>query len=278
MNKQEIVTVLEELNKITGFRISLHDKSYHEIAAFPEKMNAFCAKVNADQKEHALCLECDRAACLAAEKNRETYIYRCRYGLTEAVSPLYNFGTLSGFLMMGQVAVNENDKLKAEQTLQKLLDPSEEKNAYITDIPTVNSDMVSSYVKIMTICAQYLTLSNAIPSEKPTTAEMAKRFIHESFASKIGIKELCDEIGCSKSTLITSFKKSYGVTVNKYLNDVRLAEAVRMLRAGEKNIGEIAIATGFSDQSYFSKVFSARYGIPPSEYTSEIIPDAEDNE
>ena len=40
-----------------------------------------------------------------------------------------------------------------------------------------------------------------------------------------------------------------------------------MLKIGDRNIGEIAIETGFSDQSYFSKVFSAKYGIPPSEYT-----------
>jgi hypothetical protein len=36
MNKTEIVTVLYELHKITGFRISLHGADYTEIAAFPE--------------------------------------------------------------------------------------------------------------------------------------------------------------------------------------------------------------------------------------------------
>ena len=56
--------------------------------------------------------------------------------------------------------------------------------------------------------------------------------------------------------------------MNNYITAVRLTEAVNMLNMGEYNIGEIATATGFSDQSYFSKVFSARYGVPPSEYTS----------
>ena len=118
----------------------------------------------------------------------------------------------------------------------------------------------------MTICAQYLTLSNAIPSTKQTVAEMAKKFIFDNYKSKITIADICDEIGCSKSTLITSFKKEYGTTVNNYITDVRLGEAVNMLKIGDRNIGEIATETGFSDQSYFSKVFSAKYGIPPSEY------------
>jgi AraC-like DNA-binding protein len=134
------------------------------------------------------------------------------------------------------------------------------------DTPMVNADMVRSYVKIMTICAQYLTLSNAIPSTKHTVAEMAKKFIYDNYKSKITIADICDEIGCSKSTLITSFKREYGTTVNNYITDVRLGEAINMLKMGDRNIGEIATETGFSDQSYFSKVFSAKYGIPPSEY------------
>ena len=66
--------------------------------------------------------------------------------------------------------------------------------------------------------------------------------------------------------VIRADAKEYGTTVNSYITDVRLSEAVNMLRAGDRHIGEIATETGFSDQSYFSKVFSAKYGIPPSEY------------
>ncbi|MBQ2793241.1 MAG: helix-turn-helix transcriptional regulator [Clostridia bacterium] len=129
--------------------------------------------------------------------------------------------------------------------------------------------MIRSYVKIMTICAQYLTLSNAIPSSKPTVTEMAKKFIYDNYRTKFGIKEICQSVGCSKSTLITAFKRDLGMTVNDYITEVRLGEAVRMLLAGERTIGEIALCTGFSDQSYFSKVFSARFGMTPSEYRSK---------
>ena len=145
----------------------------------------------------------------------------------------------------------------------------EEYVALASDTPLVDADMVRSYVKIMTICAQYLTLSNAIPSTKQTVAEMAKKFIFDNYKSKITIADICDEIGCSKSTLITSFKKEYGTTVNSYITNVRLREAVNMLGMGDRNIGEIATETGFSDQSYFSKVFSAKYGVPPSEYRDD---------
>lgn len=264
MTKDEIISVLAELHKITGFRVSLHGADYSEIAAYPKEKREFCKRLQSFPDEYEKCIACDKAACKRALNDQSTHIYTCRYGLTEAVSPLYNFGTLTGFLMMGQVFEIDGSGDCKDISLPLSLSP--EIQALTDDIPRVNADMVRSYVKIMTICAQYLTLSNAIPSSKQTVAEMAKKFIFDNYKKKITIKDICSEIGCSKSTLITSFKKQYGVTVNSYINEVRLTEAASMLAMGEKHIGEIAIQTGFTDQSYFSKVFSAKYGVPPSEY------------
>ena len=224
--------------------------------------------VHKNPKEYEMCVACDKAACKKALTDKSTHIYTCRYGFTEAVSPLYNFGTLTGFLMMGQIYETDADGCYVHKEVKSVETLGDDMIALANETPLVNTEMVNSYVKIMTICAQYLTLSNAIPSAKPTVAEMAKKFIFDNYKYKITISDICEDIGCSKSTLITCFKKEYGTTVNNYITSVRLNEAVNMLKIGERNIGEIATETGFSDQSYFSKVFSAKYGIPPSEYTN----------
>lgn len=268
MNKQEIITVLCELHRITGFRVSLHGANYGEIAAYPERSLPFCAAVNESDAEHDRCVECDRVACRIALEKRQTHIYRCRYGLTEAVSPLYNFGTLTGFLMMGQIAVSDEDAAVARRRLEELTGSATEAERLVGTIPRVAPDMIKSYVRIMTICAQYLTLSNAMPSARPGVAEQAKRYIKENLSRKFGIGDICDHIKCSKSTLLNAFRSEYGTTVNAYVTEERLRRAVHLLSEGEKSISEIAADVGFSDQSYFSKVFSARYGMPPSEYRS----------
>lgn len=266
MTKEEIISVLAELHKITGFRVSLHGADYSEIAAYPTEKREFCREVHKIPEEYAKCVACDKAACKKALSSKSTYIYTCRYGFTEAVSPLYNFGTLTGFLMMGQVYESDADGKPIHTEVNNVNGLGQRMAALAMGAPLVDTDMMRSYVKIMTICAQYLTLSNAIPSTKHTVAEMAKKYIFENYKSKITIADICNEIGCSKSTLITGFKREFGSTVNSYVTEIRLNEAVNMLKTGEKSIGEIATETGFSDQSYFSKVFSARYGIPPSEY------------
>ncbi len=266
MTKEEISSVLAELHNITGFRVSLHGADYSEIAAYPKEKCSLCRLVHGVPSEYEKCVASDKAACRSAIDKRDTHIYKCRFGMTEAVSPLYNFGTLTGFLMMGQVYENRENMAYWRETFSKLGIGDALLDEALAKVRRVDSGMVESLVKIMTICAQYLTLSHAIPKSKPSVAQLAKEYISSHFHRKVTIQLICNEIGCSKSALITAFKREYGTTVNQYLNEVRLFEAVHLIENGECTIGEVAEACGFSDQSYFSKVFSARYGVPPSEY------------
>lgn len=269
MNKKEIVDVLSALHKITGFRVSLHGANYEEIAAFPEEKCAFCRLVQSDPRELDKCRECDSHACRTALETKDTYIYKCRYGLTEAISPLYNFGHLTGFLMMGQTVTSGKEMANTE-FLFRHGGGSKDVTAAIASIPITNSDLVDSYVRIMTVCARYLTLSNSMITGRPSLADNAKAFIHDNYSEKIGIKELCQYLCCSKSTLVKTFKEECGTTVGSYISDVRLSEAERLLKDSDASINEIAHECGFCDQSYFSKVFVSKHGIPPTDYRSSF--------
>lgn len=269
MKKQEIISVLYELHKITGFRMSLHDVDYAEIAAYPPERLPLCERIHKIKSEYDRCLECDKIAFETVLRTKETMIYKCRYGLTEAVSPLYNFGILTGFLMMGQISDGTTDKSKTKDELIRVGISEGEAELILSDMTTVSPDMINSFVKIMTICAQYLTLSNAIPAGNPSIAENAKKFIHENINKKLTIKNICDHVGCSKTTLISAFKREFGQTVNATISKLRLEEAKRLLDLDKSSINDISQAAGFYDQSYFSKVFSKEYGITPSEYRKE---------
>ncbi len=267
MNHNEITLVLSELHKISGFRISLHGVNFEEIAAYPEAKLRFCSYIQStSESELDKCVECDKKSCKRALEKGETVIYKCPQGLVEAISPLYNFGALTGFLMMGQVRAEGDDPDIQLRTLIRLGKQDFDARSICAEIPTVREDMLNSYVHIMTVCAQYLTLSNAVTAAKPTVAQLTLRFISENYTRRINIKEVCKELGYSKSTVLGSFKREFGTTVNTYLNNMRLNHAKKMLEDMNRTINEIALSSGFSDQSYFSKMFSAKYGLTPSDY------------
>ena len=269
MKKEEIISVLSELHKISGLRVSLHGTDFNEIAAYPEEKLPFCANVQKSESEYKRCRECDAEACRRVLSTGEAYAYKCRHGLSEVICPLYNFGTLTGYIMMGQAA-DEHVNRKALKSALMATGATEEQARVVTDgISEVSSDMLRSYMKIMTICAEYMTLTNALPSKAPRTPELAKIYLHENFREKITIKDVCRALGCSKSALLTSFKLEYGTTVNSYLADIRINEAKKLLTTTSNSISDVADRCGFYDQSYFSKVFSQKMGITPSEYRKE---------
>jgi transcriptional regulator GlxA family with amidase domain len=45
--------------------------------------------------------------------------------------------------------------------------------------------------------------------------------------------------------------------------NLRVLEAQEMLRDGERSQADIALATGFAEQSHFSRVFKEVVGVPP---------------
>jgi AraC-like DNA-binding protein len=54
--------------------------------------------------------------------------------------------------------------------------------------------------------------------------------------------------------------------VGKYINDLLMFEAGRLLAADGRTIGEISAALGFCDQFYFSRRFAGHFLMTPREY------------
>ena len=267
MNKEKIISTLKELYTISGFRVSLHNTNFEEIAAYPEEKLSFCKAMQSDGKgEYALCRECDKRACERVIESGEPIIYKCHHNLVEAISPLYNFGALTGFLMMGQIMVEGDSNESMISALIKIGKSRTEASELCRDIPSVKKNMIESYVKIMTICASYLTFSNAVSGSATTVGQLAMRYISDNYTDRITVKDICDAIGYSKSTVLSSFKKEFATTINSYLTTMRLERAKKMLENENITINEVALECGFSDQSYFSKVFSAKYRITPTDY------------
>lgn len=91
-------------------------------------------------------------------------------------------------------------------------------------------------------------------------------YLQTCYNQKITIERLAEEFHTNRTTLLNDFKKHTGQSINHYLIELRLNMASTMLRDTELSIEEICDRTGFSDISYFSKVFKKGLNLTPSEY------------
>ncbi|MGI5957840.1 MAG: AraC family transcriptional regulator [Massiliimalia sp.] len=72
--------------------------------------------------------------------------------------------------------------------------------------------------------------------------------------------------------LCRCFKKAFGVTPVKYLNQLRLSSAKERLRHRKRSglsVSEIAYLSGFYDSQYFSRLYHREMGIAPTEEPEE---------
>lgn len=91
-------------------------------------------------------------------------------------------------------------------------------------------------------------------------------YLHQHFSEKVLLKDVSKAIGASSSSLMHKLKSETGRTFSGHLNAVRIKEAKRLLAFTLLSLSEISIRCGFTDQSYFSKVFKKTINIEPREF------------
>ena len=213
---------------------------------------------------------------------REIYTRRCRaisisflpefvYG---AGSPPYTFALLVPFYShsKGVLIVRETDRAAGpmHRAIIQLLD------AYFGEV----RDQPGCYVSLLELL--YLLsrhFSNAVTdysehlNQQYRVRRLAKllQYIQANHAEQIPVKKGAEMAAMSVSRFMRFFKVSTGMTFVSYLTHVRVNVAAEMLRNPEQSVCEIAASAGFSDQSYFGRVFRKQFGMSPTTFRSRAM-------
>jgi len=94
--------------------------------------------------------------------------------------------------------------------------------------------------------------------------QKALRHMLDHYGDPLTVQAMAKMLGLSTLYFGSLFKRETGFSFRQYLSSIRLNHAEDMLGSGEYNVNEVAIACGFSDVFYFSRVFKENRGIAPS--------------
>ena len=79
-----------------------------------------------------------------------------------------------------------------------------------------------------------------------------------------GVMQLCREAHLGRTQLHNKLKALTGMSTTIFIRDVRLEKARELLQTTDMNVSEVSYAVGISDPKYFSRVYSEKFGEPPS--------------
>lgn len=94
----------------------------------------------------------------------------------------------------------------------------------------------------------------------------AVNFVRENYACKLTLDDVAEHVYLSRSYLSKLFKEELGVSFTDFVNNIRVEKSKALLQNHSLALAEIADLVGFSDQSYFTKVFSKSVGMSPGQY------------
>lgn len=137
-----------------------------------------------------------------------------------------------------------------------------------------DGEMKRMYLEIKTlelIALQVYQLGNtnrigsSTYSKHQDLAYAVKSFLESDISVTWTLEGLAKKFGTNIQTLKTCFKSTFNIGVFAYFQQLRMDQALMMLRDQKLSILEVAEWLGYSHQNHFSSAFKNHFGFPPSE-------------
>jgi AraC family transcriptional regulator len=97
-------------------------------------------------------------------------------------------------------------------------------------------------------------------------------YLDAHYASVIRISTLAASAGVHQVHLARVFREVHRCSIAQYLTTLRVRRACSLLDVGELTLSQIALLTGFSDQSHFTRAFTATVGCSPGAFRRAVFP------
>ncbi len=90
--------------------------------------------------------------------------------------------------------------------------------------------------------------------------------MNEMYMQGIGVSDIAEHIGITRSHLNHAFQKELNLSVQKFLIDFRMHKAANLLVSTAMSVKEVSNEVGYHDHLVFSKAFKKKFGMSPKNY------------
>jgi len=101
--------------------------------------------------------------------------------------------------------------------------------------------------------------------------DQALDYINKHYTEKISADQLSIEVGLSKERLQAGLQSRKGLTLAKYIQQIRLEKARELLTNTNHPLKAVADAAGFINESHFCKVFKKTHFISPIQFRFQQV-------
>jgi len=112
--------------------------------------------------------------------------------------------------------------------------------------------------------------NQGLKEKRSDSVEQAIAFVNEHLCEDISLEKVAKHVSLSPVYFHKLFKSATGMTLHRFVEELRIKKAMDLLVSTRMTLTEIAYECGFSSQSYFSYVFKRCVKTTPRDYVKEI--------
>ncbi len=131
-----------------------------------------------------------------------------------------------------------------------------------------HSDGLAAEEVVLTLLRSALQMEDPSYEPRATTRRMlrrAKEFVEANFSAALRLNDVARAVNASPAYLTDVFRRAEGVSLHRYIVQLRLARALVELPEAT-DLTTLALDLGFSSHSHFASAFRRAFGCTPSEF------------
>ena len=221
-----------------------------------------CLETKTSQDGLAACYRCRRLTERLLRSRKKPFAGYCIKGVYEYCRPIIYEDRMVGVIYVGNILTPDlQQRNRLLQFVDASLLDSMEWN-YTEEDCARTADVLHSYITFL--LDKY---GNENHNYDPLL-ENIKNYIREHMAYNVSLTELAEVFNYNEKYLGQLFKARCGYTIKGYCNYIRVKKAKDLLLNTKISVSRIAQQLGYSNVTYFDRVFRYFTGVPPHVYRS----------
>lgn len=106
--------------------------------------------------------------------------------------------------------------------------------------------------------------------ENETRINTVFNYIKQNASSAIVLEQAAASVHLTTGAFCKFFKRMTGKTFSDYVNEIRIGNACTLITQTDKTIAQIAIESGFENQTYFNRVFLKKKNCTPKQFRMQL--------
>ncbi len=240
--------------------------------------NALCCCIMETEEGARLCRELTEQRVEQARKTGKPVINSCHAGFYDVVIPIFIDNNYLGSLCFGQFLRKKPTAQQIHQVEKRLaflkLRPGALARFY-KDTRILSKSELEGLIELFQMMGAYLGENHdrwqflaSLQQSDPITD--ATQYIQHHYAQSLTIEGLARVVCMSKSHFIHRFSEQVGQSPIVYLNRYRISQAVEMLKKSKQSIAQIAELCGFTNITFFNRLFKRYIGKTPTQFRTTI--------